>query len=352
MALVTDYIKSLDATRNIQVTKIAEMNGGFTLRNKIPDGRFGFWEEYNGTGTTTSGFGSDTLWHNEHSGSTKVHSRQLLTPGVDLPAIDCPSAYYFSRTVVTSVAGASNYCRKYVAIEDVRTLAGKTVTLSFYAKADAAKNVCISLEQIFGTSGSTSVFGIGTQLVSLSTTWKRYSVNITIPSVSGKTINSADSKLIVIFWFDVGSTIASGSNIATAGLGQQSGTFDLACIQLEEGTVMTPFEELPVSVAYDILNRYFVLMSVDGGYTSGSTGYTSRDVFFRTLMRTTPTVTFGTGYTNGVWSNQGYVKVDDSGTTSNVVTINSDIAMLRIIRTAASSDGQGLRCTFIADSRL
>ena len=111
---------------------------------------------------------SGTMWLNGNVGSTKVHSQQPLVVGVDLPAIDCPSAQYFSRTVVTSVAVASNYVNMTHNIENVGTLAGKTVTLSFYAKADAAKNISIDLHQYFGASGSTDIT-TGGQLVALTT---------------------------------------------------------------------------------------------------------------------------------------------------------------------------------------
>lgn len=111
----------------------------YGFKNKIVDGRFDFW--YEGTSQTTGAYGSDTMWLNLSSGSTKTHSQQPLVAGVDLPAIDCPTAQYFSRTVVNSVAGASNYVVKWHKIENVATLAGKTVTLSFYAKADAVKSI-------------------------------------------------------------------------------------------------------------------------------------------------------------------------------------------------------------------
>lgn len=244
--------------------------GAFSFRNKIVDGRFDFW--YEGTSQSSGGYGSDTMVFNQSIGSTKVHSQQLLVAGVDLPAIDCPSAKYFSRTVVTSVAGAENNVLKNFKIEGVSTLAGKVATLSFYAKADSAKNIGLSATQYFGLGGSASV-SIGSQLVSLSTSWKRYSVQINIPSIFGKTIGTGDYIQIGIA-FDMGPTYSS----QFGGLGQQSGTFDIACIQLEEGTVATPFEELPIEVSKVRLNRYFRAFTSDSGVRWG----VRRDRVFRT----------------------------------------------------------------------
>ena len=325
--------------------------GVLGFRNKIVDGRFDFWYEYNGTGSTGSGFGSDTMWHNDHSGTTKVHSKQLLSIGVDLPSIEVPTAKYFSRTVVTSVAGVNNFCRKYHCVESVRTLAGKSATLSFYAKANTVRNIGVEVEQLFGSGGSSSVTGIGAQLISIGTSWKRYSVQIEIPSISGKTIGTGgDDKLLVSFWFDGGSTVAAQYGLST--LGQQSGTFDLACVQLEEGTVSTPFEELFRDIAELLLNRQFCLTSMDGGYLTGSTGFTSRDVWLKVNMRATPVVIFGTNYSLGVWTNPNTIVINDSNSMTTVVTAQPSIHLIKFVRTEASMDGQGIRCVFIADARL
>lgn len=249
--LKTNNLQLLDQSRTIAISKIAEMNGGFSFRNKIVDGRFDFW--YEAVSQSAIGYGSDTMWQNNHSGSTKIHSQQLLTAGVDLPAIEVPSAKYFSRTAVTSVTGVSNSVTKLHKIEGVNTFAGKIVTISFYAKADAVKPLGVSMAQDFGSGGSSPVYIAG-QLVSLSSGWERYSLQFQLPSMSGKTIGT-NSSLLIFFWFDGGSTVAGTYNISS--MVQQSGTFDIACVQLEEGSVATPFEELPMEISQTRVNRYF-----------------------------------------------------------------------------------------------
>jgi hypothetical protein len=125
--------------------------------------------------------------------------------------------------VVVSVAGASNYASKVQAIESVRTLAGKTATLTFWAKADAPKNIAVELLQSFGSGGSPSaaVAGIGGQLIALTSAWQKFTRAISIPSIAGKTLGSnLNDALQLGFWFDAGSTY----NARTANLGQQSGT--------------------------------------------------------------------------------------------------------------------------------
>ena len=249
------HLETADGVRQIPVSNIAEMNGSFTLRNKILDGRFDFW--YEGTSQTANGY--NTMWFNDVVGSTHTVTRENLIPGVDLPAIECPSAKYFSRTVVNSVTGSDNRCRKYQCIEDVRTLAGKTATLSFYARADSTKYLEFSLEQQFG-GGSASLIGLCSTKFTLTSVWERHTATVNIPSLAGKTIGTdGTDRLVPTFWFDMGSTYNSQ-------IGQQSGTFDLACIQLEEGSVATPFEELPIALSKTLLNRFIQEVNIGGDW--------------------------------------------------------------------------------------
>lgn len=223
------------------------------IKNVIVDGRFDFWFE--GVSQTSSGYGSDTMWLNTNVGSTKVHTQESLVPGVDLR--DVPTAKFFSRTVVTSVGGASNFARKEQKIENVGSFAGKRITLSFDAEVDSNKNIAIEFNQNFGTGGSPSatVEGIGAQQVEiLSGSLARYEVTVDIPSLSGKTLGTnGDDYLHLLFWFDAGSSFDS----RTGTLGQQSGTFDIAAIQLEEGIKSTNFKEETAEVSRSRVDRHF-----------------------------------------------------------------------------------------------
>ena len=108
------------------------------FRNKIINGNFDIWQR--GT-SLASAAGERYLadrFANSSMGSTYTASQQSFALGqTDVPG----EPVYFHRTVVTSVAGTNNYCILEQKIESVRTLAGRTATVSFYAKADAAKNI-------------------------------------------------------------------------------------------------------------------------------------------------------------------------------------------------------------------
>lgn len=234
------------------------------MRNKIINGDFDIWQR--ATSQTATGYGSDDRWRNEHTGSTKTHSRQTFTLGqVDVPG----NPVYFSRTVVSSVAGASNFASKSQRLEDVRKLAGTTVTLTFYAKADAAKNIAIELAQKFGTGGSPSsdVTEIGAQKVALTTSWQKFSIAIAVPSISGKTLgtNGGHSTQLT-FWFDAGSSF----NARTDTLGQQSGTFDIAHVSLVEGDATgegDPFPHRSILEERVLCNRFYRRWSKESSAT-------------------------------------------------------------------------------------
>jgi hypothetical protein len=234
-------------------THAVSQPGSFMFRNKIINGNFDIWQR--GTSQTTSDYGSADRWRCSNSGSTKTASQQEFTLGqTDVPG----NPKYFMRHVVTSVAGAGNYVLLLQKVEDVNTLAGKTATLSFWARADSNKNIAVECTQDFGTGGSPSAFvTIDPQLVSLTTSWTKYTITVDVPSISGKTLGTNGNHCMNChFWFDAGSTYAARS----ASLGQQSGTFDIAQVQLEEGSVATPFEQRPIAAEFNLCTRYFYRM--------------------------------------------------------------------------------------------
>jgi hypothetical protein len=203
--------------------------------NYLVNSSFLIWQR--ATSQTTIGYGSDDRWRNDHDGSTKTHSRQNSTD-TERAFFNSP---YYSRTVVSSVTGAGNRVVKWQPIEDVTKLAGKTVAISFWAKADSSKNISIETFQTFGTGGSPSTgVSLGGQKIALTSTWQKKTLTTTFPNLIGKTLGTDGvhtSFTSIFFWFDAGSDY----NARTDSLGQQSGTFDIAEVKLEVGSVATPF---------------------------------------------------------------------------------------------------------------
>ena len=101
-------------------------------KNRLINGAFSIWQR--NTSQTSAGYGSDDRWYNFHFGSTKTVSRNLFSSGGIEPTphpLGLSGPCYFSRTVVVTSVGAANAVYKVQRVEGVRTLNGKTATLSF-----------------------------------------------------------------------------------------------------------------------------------------------------------------------------------------------------------------------------
>ena len=233
------------------------------FRNKIINGNFDFWQRgTSDSASATSRYLADR-WRNFGVTSTIAMSRQAFTVGqTDVPN----EPAYFWRGVVASTAGEGNVITFNQRIESVRTFAGKNVTLTFWAKADAPKNMSIEFMQIFGSGGSpsASVNTIGVLKVALTTSWQKFTHTVAIPSIAGKTLGTThDGYVQMTFYLDAGSDY----NTRTDSLGHQSGTFDIAQVQLEEGEVATPFEQRPIGLEESLCLRYCWVITPAAGIT-------------------------------------------------------------------------------------
>ena len=257
------------------------------LRNKIINGDFLRWTR--GTSQTTTGYGSADRWNNVSAGSTKTTALGAFALGV-MPFED----KYYMRTTVTSVAGAGNSVRAIHHLEGVEQLAGKQVTLSYWARTTGAdKFMSTELTQIFGNTGSPSaaVTAIGVRKVLLSSTagisgFQKYAHTFVMPPIVGKT-ETTNSNVGVQFWFDAGTSF----NDRTDNLGQQSGVFDIAHVSLVEGDATQeddPFGWLPLQQKIALCDRYCTRLTT--GFQGGQPGYFLDYYRFPVPMRTTPSV--------------------------------------------------------------
>jgi hypothetical protein len=178
----------------------------------------------------------------------------------------------------------------------VRTFAGQTVTLSFWAKAaSGTPSVSTEFQQSFGSGGSPSAtVSIPAGKTAITTSWARYSVSVAIPSISGKTIGTAgDSRLA----FNLFTSAGSDFNARTNSLGIQSATIDFWGVQVEAGSVATAFQTATGTIQGEraACQRYYFRNTagtaygpmVIGGYFFATTQYVS-NVMFPVTMRTAP----------------------------------------------------------------
>lgn len=263
-------------------TKVDSSDAPFSFRNKIINGNFDIWQR--GTSSASSGYFAADRWYSAGTLSSWSQERQSFAVGQsDVPG----GPRYFYRVNVTSASGAAgSYVTFYQRIEGVRQLANGNCVVSFWAKADAAKQVAVNIGQVFGTGGSPSaaVF-LTAQKVSLTTAWQKFELTFAVPSISGKTLGSNGNDCLQIeFWCDAGSDWNSRTN----SLGSQAGTFDFAQIQVEEGSVATPFEQRPIGLELSLCERYYQTGSYGGTTVCYSTGLWIFKLELQTSLRASP----------------------------------------------------------------
>lgn len=251
-----------------------------------------------------------------------------------------PGAKNFLGCASSGQAGtAGNFAALTQRIEDVTSFAGKTVTVSFVASsASGTPKIGVNVRQNFGTGGSPSaiVAGSSPQVVTISPALARYSVTLTVPSITGKTLGTnGNDYLEVWFW------LAAGTSFPEAGsIGVQANTWNFVDVQIEEGPAPTPFERLPQQVQLAWCQRYFT--AVDGvgtgSYQRISTGgivvgvnQVSAVFQLPVQMRAAPTVA-----TSAVGNFCIYDGVALPVVTSTTVdTVSSSIATVNFFATAA-----------------
>lgn len=272
-------------TDNIEVTFI-----GFTgvisslaaipdsFRNAVINGDFSVAQR--GTSFVTPGNGTFTLdrWGSDYVGASGIAltiSQQAFTAG----QTDVPGEPEFFYRWDHTTAGTATELYPFQRIENVRSFAGQQCTLSFYAKADAARSITPRWTQDFGGGGSPDVSASLT-VCNLTASWQKFTRTFTPTSISSMTIN-ASSFLEIDFLLPTGTVM----------------TIDLAEIQLEAGDVATGFERRPIAQERALCQRYFQRLNANGDRIMGqATGATTASLLwpFTVEMRASPTFSLAT----------------------------------------------------------
>lgn len=273
----------------------AQVNIG---RNKLHNPLFNIAQRGGGPWTTNSAYTLDR-WAIILVLDT-VSVSQIALTDTDRTQIGDEEANYALQNQFTGNAGATAYSEIYQRIENVRRLANKTVTLSFWARAvSGTPKLGLNILQYFGSGGSpsASVRALATgNAVTLSTTWTRYSTTIAVPSIVGKTLGSNnDHSTQLEFFFSSG----ANANAVAGNIGVQTATIQIWGVQLEVGSVATPLEK--PDQRYDLANCqrfYFTATVFATGYgTAGTTIY--GPYFWPVQMRAAPAIAYsGQSYVN------------------------------------------------------
>jgi hypothetical protein len=279
------------------VTATVGGNPFFAGKNIILNGDFRINQRAFSSTTTYNTFGFDRF-QLIGIGGTSTYSAQTFTPGT--APVSGYEAINFARLASTGQSASNHYTALRYPIEDVRTFAGQTLTVSFWAKASSGTpSVAVTLYQSMGTGGSTGVYNYPTvKKQAITTSWTRYSYTFTLASLSGKTIGSSDNSLELYLWTSAGTQY----NTQTDSMGIQSATIDFWGIQAEAGSVATPFETATGTIPGELaackryFNRFVDNSNTNTGHvamgrTDGNNAESQYVIRFDVEMRSAPTFT-------------------------------------------------------------
>jgi hypothetical protein len=295
--------------------------GGLTAptaagKNKIINGDFGIWQRGTSFTHSTAAYTADRF--QGYSDASQTYSRQSFTAGT-APVTGYESTYFWRGTKTAT----GTFISLIQLIEDVRTFANQTFTVSFWAKTDTAQTLYIRPYQQFGTSGSSTVT-FTSQTVTTNTSWVRYSATFTAPSIAGKTIGANNHLGFETFIITNGAV-----------------TMDIWGVQLEAGSIATPFVLAgggSQQAELALCQRYYYRSTVSTAY--GMLGFGSASSTTAARIFITPQVPMRVAPTSVDYPTISTLRLADAFTASSItgLTLDGDqtASLIAIVGTGAS----------------
>jgi len=326
-SLVKNGAQDIRALGDAIDTSVWNVGYGQAGKNKVINGDFRINQRAFTSTTTSATYGFDRFYMQAVDGTT-TYSAETFTVGA------APVAGYeaanFARIVSSGQTLTTAFSTLRHLVEDVRTFAGQTATISFWAKAaTGTPKVAVEIQQNFGSGGSTFVTTYAGQ-VTLSTSWARYSVTVAVPSISGKTIGTNNDAFGIVLFTSAGSNF----DARTGSLGIQSATIDFWGVQAEYGSQATPFQTATGTLQGELAacQRYYYRFNANqlSNFTVYGTGWANTantaqiTCQFPVTLRVKPTSidtsamsTFALEYSNAVVSTPTSVTIDSNYSSPN-----------------------------------
>ena len=233
-------------------------DGALSNRNLIINGAMQVWQR--GTSHSTSGYGSVDRW--------AQFNNTLLSRSTDVPTDE---GFQYSSKIDFAGSADSNFQQD---IENgIGLTSGKSVTLSFWAKATGG---ITRFENIFFLNVTN--FGvIASPAVSITNSWQRYTLTVTVPSYSASQYSD-----VLRIRFDLDPT--------------ESGSCYITGVQLEVGDTATPFEHRSYGDELARCQRYYEQINHETNYSFIGVGVGASSTVVQahvayTKKRTAPSIT-------------------------------------------------------------
>jgi len=251
-------------------------------RNLIINGGMDIWQR--GTSQTTSGsYGADRFWMANAASATR--------------STDAPDGFTYSTKLTYSASDMAlgQPIELPATGEQGQLVAGTTLTLSYYAKVSSGTEGIVTSINFRDDkfSGSNQVsFTSSNPNATWTTNWARYQHQFTIPTVAG-------------------TNVLAGLEIA--GIGKDA---FITGVQLEPGSVATPFERRPIGTELALCQRYYQVSATAFAGRSSVAGanFVESASSFKVDMRTAPTCTINNFSGDaGASSSPGLVDITSTG---------------------------------------
>jgi hypothetical protein len=303
---VSNLKNAASATNNLVLNPDGSVNiSGGTLspqtgfKNRIINGAMTIDQRNAGAAVTAAGYCVDR-WSAIPAGSG-VYTQQQLT---DAPAGFINSLRVTNTTAATPTAGQFTFVRQIIEgfnIADLGwgTASAQAVTVSFWVKASITGTY-----SLFALNSAEDRSYVGTFTVSASNTWEFKTVTIPGDTTGTWLTNNSNG---IRFGFDLGSgsDYQGTANAWNAGWKQRTSgtvnfsqtagaTFQVSGVQLEKGSVATPFEFRSIGTELGLCERYCIDTSASvAGVTTTSAAITAYQ--FIVAMRASPTFSWVSG---------------------------------------------------------
>ena len=341
--------------------------GQLSHRNKLINGAMRISQRGTSeTGVNSSGYkkAPDRWTHQMAS----VNSAFTVSQSTDSPDGFANSYKIDVTTADTSMTAAHiHFFRQKIEGQNLQdfafgTSSAKQLTVSFYVKTNKTGTYICELFNIGGNKQVSKSYTVS------NTNWNRYSLTFPADTATAITNDNAN-RFHVAFWLSAGSDYTTGTlnssafatNVqANRAVGQvnlhdsTSNEWLLTGVQLEIGTVATPFEHRSIGEELSLCQRYFFNITGNSGSRSGIPGYANSTsslrcmVQFPTPMRLIPTVSGSS--TAMVFDSQ-----DDSAsfncsslTAGGAPTTSNPKQMCIEVDTSGMTNGQGGQLEFRA----
>jgi len=262
--------------------QLSSLNGGALsgMRNRIINGNFDVWQRGTSFTLSTSFQYTADRWR-----------AKVGTGGAGSIVRNVSSADgnpYLTFAITTAGTGSHEFSQPIEFVRSVTGTSGASTSVAVsmrVARTSGTGTLDVSLLQYFGSGGSPSAsvsLFLGT--ITPTSTSTLYSLTGTLASINGKTLGSNNDDQLVL--------IITPSNAVA--------TYDFASVQVEAGTVATPFERRSYGQELALCQRYYEIGTADsaGAYISAAAVTIYGNISFMQTKRATPSMSAPSNWTS------------------------------------------------------